>query len=61
MKTVLRIPFEPAPVDPSWLLKGHSGRKMDALEVEHFMAYQFERDHQNLISDFQMSGIPSKG
>ena len=45
MKTKLKIPFEPAPLDPSWLLKAHSGRRMDAIEVEQYMAYAYELEH----------------
>lgn len=34
MKTYLRIPYERAPEDPSWLMKAHAGRKLDPIEAE---------------------------
>jgi hypothetical protein len=39
MKTVLLIPFEPAPADPTWLVKAQAGKKLDPLEVEQFFRF----------------------
>ena len=61
MKTILRIPFKPAKEDPSWLLKAHSGRKMDAIEVEEYMLYMHEKEHNQLVNDFIMIGVPGQG
>jgi len=36
MKTIVLIPFEPAPEDPIWLRKKHAGKKLDPLEAEEY-------------------------
>lgn len=36
MMTFLRIPFERAPEDPSWLTKKKAGRKLDPIEAEEY-------------------------
>ena len=61
MKTVLKIPHKPAPADPEWLLKAHSGRKMDPIEIEQYLVYKFDLDHKKLLQDRQMEGIPGFG
>lgn len=36
MKTVVLIPTEPAPKDPSWMIKRHAGRKLDPMELAEY-------------------------
>jgi len=43
MKTIWKIPFKRAIPDPEWLMKAHSGRKMDPLEVEEFYRHKYEQ------------------
>ncbi len=49
MKTYVKIPFEPAPRDPSWLLKKYSGKKMNPLESEEYFKHIFEEDHRLIL------------
>ena len=49
MKTYLKIPYQRAPEDPSWLQKAHSGRKMDPIELEEYLLYKFDLDHKKLL------------
>jgi hypothetical protein len=45
MKTIWRIPYERAPVDPSWLVKAHAGRKLDNLESEEWYRHIHDKGH----------------
>lgn len=49
MKSYVKIPFEPAPRDPSWLLKKYSKRKMNPLESEEYFKHLFEEDHRLIL------------
>ena len=49
MKTYLKIPYQRAPEDPSWLQKAHSGRKMDPIELEEYLLYKFDLEHKKLL------------
>lgn len=42
MKTIWKIPFKRAIPDPEWLMKAHSGRKMDPIEIEEFYRHKYE-------------------
>jgi hypothetical protein len=48
MRTIVLIPFEPAPQDPVWMKKKHAGRKLTAEEFQMFAQYQFEKELQGL-------------
>jgi hypothetical protein len=39
------IPFEAAPKDPEWLLKAYAKEKLNALEMEEYLRYSFEKEH----------------
>ncbi len=46
------IPFEAAPKDPEWLLKAYAKEKLNALEMEEYLRYSFEKEHQKrLVQD----------
>jgi hypothetical protein len=45
MKTFMKIPFERAKEDPSWLTKKHAGLKLDPIEIEEYYRYKFEKNH----------------
>jgi hypothetical protein len=34
MKTIVNIPYEPAPVDPNWMYKVRIGKKLNPSEME---------------------------
>jgi hypothetical protein len=60
MKTLVLIPFEPAPKEPDWLIKKHAGKKLDALEMEEYYFFKNEIDHRYLTSGkIGWDGIPS--
>jgi hypothetical protein len=59
MFTEVLIPMEPAPADPTWMIKRHSGKKLDPLELEEYYEYIFQKDHQALITDRNWRGMPS--
>ena len=52
-KTIVRIPIEPAPADPSWVIKKHARRKFNPLEAEEYYRNEFEEEYRRLISDVQ--------
>lgn len=46
-KTIVNIPIERAPKDPSWLLKYNSRTiKLDPVEAEESLKYAFEEEYQ---------------
>ena len=45
MLTIVRIPIEPAPRDPSWLVKKYSRRKLNPLEAEESFKHEYEEEH----------------
>jgi hypothetical protein len=45
MKTVLQIPFEKAPQDPSWMAKVKTGKKLDAIEMEEYILFKHEKSY----------------
>jgi len=45
MKTIWKIPYKRAPVDPEWLMKFHSGRKMDPIEIEEYYRHKYEENY----------------
>lgn len=46
------IPTERAPRDPEWLLKAHAKEKLNALEMEEYLRYTYEREHtKRLVKD----------
>ena len=61
MKTFLKIPFEPAPEDPSWMFKARSGKKMSPPEAEEYFKWKHDKEHYRLISDNTCHGVPSNG
>ena len=61
MKTYLRIPYQRAPEDPSWLSKAHAGRKLDPIELEEYLHFKYEKEHRKLLDDQQFDGIPGYG
>jgi hypothetical protein len=52
-KTIVLIPIEPAPADPSWIIKKHARRKFNPLEAEEYYKYEFEEEYRRLIIDVQ--------
>lgn len=48
MKTYLRIPFERAPEDPSWLTKKKAGRKLNPIEAEEYYKFKFKQSEEQL-------------
>lgn len=46
MKTFLKIPFERAPEDPSWLVKKKAGRKLNPLEAEEYYKFKFKQSEE---------------
>jgi hypothetical protein len=59
MKTIWRIPYQRAPVDPSWLLKKKAGRKLDPIEVEEYFRYKFEQSYKAFLRETGFRGVPS--
>jgi hypothetical protein len=63
-KTIVRIPIEPAPSDPSWIIKKHARRKFNPLEAEDFFRHEFEEEFKRLALDLQNqqhdSSMPGK-
>lgn len=51
MKTVVGIPFEPAPQDPEWLVKKHMNKRLNALEAEEYFKYLHERNIQRTLKE----------
>jgi len=49
----VRIPIEPAPADPSWVIKKHARRKFNPLEAEEYYKNEFEEECRRLINDVQ--------
>jgi hypothetical protein len=43
------IPFEPAPADPSWIIKKHARKKFNPLEAEEYYKHEFEEEHRRLV------------
>lgn len=61
MRTIVLIPTEPAPEDPSWLIKKHSHRKLDPIEIEEYFSYEWEKDHKFLVRGRDgWVGVPSR-
>lgn len=60
MKTFMRIPYQRAPEDPSWLLKKKAGRKLDPIEVEEYYRYQFDQSHKAMLREKSYRGIPDQ-
>jgi len=46
MKTYVKIPIEPAPKDPSWIVKKHSHKKMNPIESEEYYKHLFDEDYR---------------
>ena len=44
MKTIVLIPFEPAPEDPPWLLKKHANKKLNPIEAEEYYKYMQDKE-----------------
>ena len=62
MKTILLIPTHPAPEDPEWIQKGHSGRKMDSIEAEQWFKYKYDQDWKKWKTDTEtVTGVPGNG
>jgi len=59
MMTFLRIPFERAPEDPSWLTKKKAGRKLDPIEAEEYYKFKFKQTEDQLLKETNWEGIPS--
>lgn len=55
----MRIPYQRAPEDPSWLLKAKAGRKLDALEAEEYFHYKFDRDFDEFVKLNNFFGVPT--
>lgn len=48
MKTIVNIPYEPAPKDPRWMIKKKAGKRLTADETLEYYQYLFEKDFQDL-------------
>lgn len=59
MKTYLKIPFERAPEDPSWLTKKKAGRKLDPLEAEEYFKFKYAEQEKKMLRETNYEGIPS--
>jgi len=59
MMTFLKIPFERAPEDPSWLTKKKAGRKLDPIEAEEYYKFKFKQTEDQLLKETNWEGIPS--
>jgi hypothetical protein len=59
MKTYLRIPFERAIEDPSWMSKKKAGRKLSPIEAEEFFQAKYEKEFLALEKETSYQGIPS--
>lgn len=42
MKTEVKIPWEPAPKDPEWMIRRQAGLKLNAEELEQFCSWQYD-------------------
>ena len=60
MFTNVKIPIEPAPKDPKWIIKKHAGKKLDPIELEEYFHYKHDQDKKYLTSGKHgYIGIPS--
>ena len=48
MKTLVLIPTEPAPEDPSWMMKRHAGRKLSAEESQQYYEHIYNQSLERL-------------
>ncbi len=44
MRTFVRIPYERAPEDPSWMTKKKAGKKLDPMEAEEYFNVRYEQE-----------------
>lgn len=44
MKTIVKIPFERAPEDPSWIIKRKSGKVLTSDESQEYYKFEFEKE-----------------
>ena len=42
MRTEVKIPSEPAPTDPEWMIRRYAGLKLNAEELEQFYAWHHD-------------------
>ena len=59
MKTIMKIPFQRAPVGPSWLTKKKAGRKLNPIEANQWLKAKFEEEHQKLLNESKFEGVPT--
>ena len=48
MRTEVKIPFEPAPADPEWMIRKYAGLKLNAEELEQFYSWHHDQQYKRL-------------
>eukprot|EP00347_Sterkiella_histriomuscorum_P004491 403360262 len=59
MRTLVLIPYEPAPQDPDWLVKKHANKKLDPLETEQYYKFIQDQELKQFWTGKQWGDIPS--
>ena len=59
MFTVMKIPTQRAPEDPSWVVKKKSGRRLDPVEYEEYFKNKYDEEFTKLINEKSFEGVPS--
>jgi hypothetical protein len=42
MRTEVKIPFEPAPADPEWMIRRYAGLKLNVEELDQYLRWEHD-------------------